>query len=383
MAQPRSTLGSLMAKEDSEDSDGPDLGSPVGGSLRVEAHAAYFRALLHEVPKHYISLETSRATLAYFCASALDLLGESDKLDAPRIVDWLYSLQLRPPQGGTAKSPDRAGGFRGAPQLGAPHCATGAPSTSEYDRAHLAMTYSALALLTILGDDLSRVDRKGTLAFVASMQDESGSFRASADSESDMRFLFCAAAVCELLDDRERVGMDVRRATACVLAARSYDGGFGLAAGQESHGGSTYTALAALSLMGTLHQLPRPERTVRWCVERQRGGFQGRPNKDEDSCYSFWIGASLELLGVPRMADGVRLQHFVGRCECVRKGGFGKFVGCHPDVLHSYYSLCGLSLIGASGVAPLDPCLGMSQRASGSRSRRPNHAHDPSPDAWK
>ena len=24
---------------------------------------------------------------------------------------------------------------------------------------------------------------------------------------------------------------------------------------------------------------------------------QGRPNKDEDTCYSFWIGASLELVG--------------------------------------------------------------------------------------
>ena len=32
-----------------------------------------------------------------------------------------------------------------------------------------------------------------------------------------------------------------------------------------------------------------------WCLQRQKSGFQGRPNKDVDTCYSFWVGASLDV----------------------------------------------------------------------------------------
>ena len=37
------------------------------------------------------------------------------------------------------------------------------------------------------------------------------------------------------------------------------------------------------------------ERIERWCIMRQLSGFQGRPNKPVDTCYSFWIGATLEV----------------------------------------------------------------------------------------
>ena len=55
-------------------------------------------------------------------------------------------------------------------------------------------------------------------------------------------------------------------------------------------GGSTYCAIAALTLMGKLDLLPRKDDLVHWCVSRQISGFQGRINKPSDSCYSFWIG---------------------------------------------------------------------------------------------
>ena len=37
------------------------------------------------------------------------------------------------------------------------------------------------------------------------------------------------------------------------------------------------------------------EQIKRWCLFRQKSGFQGRPNKPVDTCYSFWVGASLEV----------------------------------------------------------------------------------------
>ena len=66
-------------------------------------------------------------------------------------------------------------------------------------------------------------------------------------------------------------------------------------------GGSTFCGIASLVLMGKLQQAFSPtelEGLKRWCLQRQQSGFQGRPNKPVDTCYSFWVGASLEVRGV-------------------------------------------------------------------------------------
>ena len=65
-------------------------------------------------------------------------------------------------------------------------------------------------------------------------------------------------------------------------------------------GGSTFCAIAALSLMGRLESAFSAQELRgirRWCLRRQQTGFQGRPNKPVDTCYSFWVGASLEVSG--------------------------------------------------------------------------------------
>ncbi|MCL7029570.1 hypothetical protein MKW94_017510, partial [Papaver nudicaule] len=80
----------------------------------------------------------------------------------------------------------------------------------------------------------------------------------------------------------------------------SYDGGFGLVPGLESHGGATYCAVAALRLMGfieddvlskgTTFSVIDVQPLLEWCLQRQAidGGFQGRANKATDTCYAFW-----------------------------------------------------------------------------------------------
>jgi len=44
------------------------------------------------------------------------------------------------------------------------------------------MTYTALATLVILGDDLSRVDRRGIVRMVRSLQQPSGTYAAGTGS---------------------------------------------------------------------------------------------------------------------------------------------------------------------------------------------------------
>ena len=96
------------------------------------------------------------------------------------------------------------------------------------------MTYTALACLLILGDDLSRVDKKAVLRGVQQLQTEEGryasggekntlfqcdnsvppppllpSFCSTAEgSENDMRFVFCACCVCYILKDWSTIDID-------------------------------------------------------------------------------------------------------------------------------------------------------------------------------
>ena len=81
---------------------------------------------------------------------------------------------------------------------------------SMHDHSHIAMTYTALAVLSILGDDLSRVRRGPILRALGRLQQEDGRFTASfGGSECDMRFLFCAAAISFILGDWSAVDKDL------------------------------------------------------------------------------------------------------------------------------------------------------------------------------
>ena len=63
-------------------------------------------------------------------------------------------------------------------------------------------------------------------------------------------------------------------------------------------GGTTFCAIASLVLMGRLETAfteKQLEGIKRWCVFRQQTGFNGRPNKKTDTCYSFWVGSTIKV----------------------------------------------------------------------------------------
>ena len=86
----------------------------------------------------------------------------------------------------------------------------------------------------------------------------------------------------------------------------------------------------------------------------------GRPNKPEDTCYSFWVGATLSLLDLLHMTDNDASRQFVLRTQDAVTGGLAKWVDSQPDPLHTYLGLSGLSLQGEQGLLPVDPGLNMS-----------------------
>jgi geranylgeranyl transferase type-1 subunit beta len=113
---------------------------------------------------------------------------------------------------------------------------------------------------------------------------------------------------------------------------------------KEGQGGAVFCAIASLVLSGRLMQLQSDRNDlIRWLMFRQQGGFQGRCNKTPDSCYAFWNGATLELLGKHHLVDVPSCQAFIRSCQ-FPFGGLCKYPDAPPDVMHSYYSLAWLSI---------------------------------------
>ncbi|TRY64803.1 hypothetical protein DNTS_004407 [Danionella cerebrum] len=331
-----------------------------------ERHVRFFQRCLQVLPERYAPYETSRnrLTVAFFALSGLDVLDALDSVDKPALIEWIYSLQVLP-------TPDRSNlgrcGFRGSSHIGVPYSASqqAPPPPHPYDSAHITMSYTGLACLLILGDDLSRVDRSACVCGLRALQLPDGSFPAVPEgSENDMRFVYCAVCISFMLDDWS--GINTHSAIQYIRRSMSYDGGIAQGAGLESHGGSTFCALASLSMLGNLRSvfcLREIRRVQRWCMFRQQSGYQGRPNKPVDTCYSFWVGATLKLLDMFEFTHFDKNRNYILSTQDRLVGGFAKWPDSHPDPLHTYFGLCGLSLMGEPGLLRVHPALNISERA--------------------
>ena len=92
--------------------------------------------------------------------------------------------------------------------------------------------------------------------------------------------------------------------------------------GNESHAGQVFTCIGALSLAGALGRCDG-DLVAWWLAERQTrsGGLNGRPEKLQDVCYSWWCASCLALLGRLHWVDGGALTRFILWCQV---GGAGR-----------------------------------------------------------
>ena len=74
--------------------------------------------------------------------------------------------------------------------------------------------------------------------------------------------------------------------------------------------------------------------------------FQGRPNKPDDTCYSFWVGAALSILSPSKWSQELTLSssRFVFSTQDPIVGGLAKWPDQTPDPLHTCLGLAGSSL---------------------------------------
>lgn len=262
VCEPSTTLGgdavsSGQAASATRPHTAPQLPLP---KFSMQRHTKYFLANLRKLPAPYSAADTNRMTLLFFCVAGLDILG---KLVGPEavitpgervaLIDWIYANQIVVPPSGKFRS---HAGFIGGTFMGNPfkksHNSTESRSegslATQHNFAHIAMTYTALATLAILGDDFSRVNRDDILFALSALQRHDGMFMSTvAGSEADMRFVYCAAAICSMLGDFSSI--DVDRSISYIISGQTYDGSFALLPGQEAHGGSTFCATATLAVL--------------------------------------------------------------------------------------------------------------------------------------
>ncbi|OXB38380.1 geranylgeranyl transferase type-1 subunit beta [Cryptococcus neoformans] len=241
-----------------------------------------------------------------------------------------------------------SGGFKGSTYMDTPNPTTSPP--------HLPSTYTALLCLALLRAPLDRLNIPGLLYFLNSCQAEDGSFSPLPAEpyllegfQSDARMAYIASVISHIIHDSS--GINLCKLKEWIRKCRTWEGGYASRPGViEAQGGTTYCSLAALSFMSDFDNSPSPLNdrifqtdTLRWLVSRQLGGFQGRPGKLEDVCYSFWCGGALSVLGRDDLIDHDANKAFLLSAQSPL-GGFGKEPEDYPDPYHSYLALAALSL---------------------------------------
>ena len=110
--------------------------------------------------------------------------------------------------------------------------------------------------------------------------------------------------------------VDVSKALAHIQACANLDGGYGVEPGAESHAGQVFTCIGAFAIAGRLDLVDR-DRVGAWLSERQlpNGGLNGRPEKLEDVCYSWWVLSSLAMIDRLHWIDAKLLTDFILRCQ--------------------------------------------------------------------
>lgn len=297
-------------------------------------HAKYIVGLASKLdaPTSYEGAVTEHLRMSgvYWSLTALSLLKSPEEVDSlmgitspkdnrPSLVDWVMSCYDA-----------RTGGFGG--NVG-------------HD-AHLLYTLSAIQILA-LADKIDIVDNDAITKFVTSLQQPDGSFAGDEWGEIDTRFTYCALSTLSLLGTLDAV--DVDKAAQYILKCRNLDGGFGCVVGAESHAGQVFCCIGALSIAKSLYLLGDGADLLGWWLaERQvdSGGLNGRPEKQADVCYSWWILSALSILGHGSWISGDKLATFILKCQDDDDGGIADRPDDMADVFHTFFGIAGLSLLG-------------------------------------
>ncbi|GAA5823686.1 hypothetical protein JCM11251_000725 [Rhodosporidiobolus azoricus] len=307
-------------------------------TLLTDLHVQYIQTLdqkRDDLSYHFT--EHLRMNGVYWGLTALALMGKMDALPREEMIEWVMSCWN-----------EDAGGF-------SPH-----PGHDP----HIHSTLSAIQILA-MQDSLSVLNVDKIVSYILSLRDPArGSFAGDSWGEHATRFTFCGIAALSLLNRLDDLGQDGKDKTVeFIEKCKNFDGGFGMVEGAESHAAYVWVCVGALAILDRL-DIVDSDTLCWWLCERQlpNGGLNGRPEKLEDVCYSWWALASLAILGRSHWIDGNKLSEFILSAQDPDKGGIADRPEDMADVWHTVFGLAGLSLLDYPGLQDVDPvyCMPLS-----------------------
>jgi len=295
--------------------------------LNIPLHVRYIQSLGENKDDLMYHLTAHlRMNAIYWGLTALCVMNHKDALDREEMIDFVMSCW-----------DDDTGAFGAHPG---------------HD-GHILPTLSAIQILAIQ-DALDRLDVPRIVKFILSLQQPSGVFAGDAFGEVDTRFLYIAVNALSLLGQLGK--LDVEKTVGYIRSCRNFDGGFGAVVGAESHASQVFVCTAALAILDRLDEIDY-ETLGWWLAERQlpNGGLNGRPEKLEDVCYSFWVLSAMSIMNNVPWIDADKLVEFILSCQDHDNGGIADRQGDLPDVFHTCFGVAGLSILGYPGLDDLDP----------------------------
>ncbi|CAD5121278.1 DgyrCDS9808 [Dimorphilus gyrociliatus] len=301
-----------------------------------EKHSDYIEhyGSKHDVYEYKMS-EYLRMCGLYWGLTAMDLLGNLNKMSREDVKRFVLTCQ------------NDDGGFG---------------ACKDHD-SHILHTLSAIQI-SMMYDLKDEINVEKTVEYICRLIQDDGSVMGDEWGEIDTRFNFCAVASLALLGCLNKIESKKEAIINYVLSCMNFDGGFGVRPGSESHAGQIYCCLGCLSILGALEHVDR-ESLGWWLAERQlpSGGLNGRPEKLPDLCYSWWVVASLKIIGKVQWIDKEKLTRFILACQDEETGGFADRPGDMVDPFHTLFGIAGLSLLKSTDndVRDVNPVFCMSQ----------------------
>ncbi|CAE6480771.1 unnamed protein product [Rhizoctonia solani] len=366
-------------------------------ALETQKHIDYVQKLGKNHDLAYYLTSHLRLNAVYWGFTAISIMGQPTALEKDEMIDFVMSCW--DDKEALEKDEmidfvmscwdDKEGGF----------------GTFPGHDAHVLSTLSAIQILTMQGAT-DKLDKERVAKYILSLQTPEGSFMGDRWGEIDTRFGLCATMALSLLGSLSQ--LDIEKTVGYIRKCRNFDGGFGGCEGGESHAAQVYVCLGTLAILdkltlmvdlvvvkagkvmlpkvialvyvclGTLAILDKLDEVDQptlawWLAERQlpNGGLNGRPEKLEDVCYSFWVLSSLAILRKLHWIDGDALTRFIlsaqdpdaggiadrpgDMADDPDAGGIADRPGDMADVFHTLFGVAGLSLLGYPGLVDLDP----------------------------
>jgi len=185
---------------------------------------------------------------------------------------------------------------------------------------------------------------KSTYYFIRSLLNKSLSARNSEISDCDSRNIYCIFNITSLFGT-----LTIDLETLCMRKLRQLSitsEGFSTKNFSGAHGALTYCCFGALSfLIIKKDEIKFSFNVKKWLTNRQNlfmFGLSGKISKIPDSCYNFWIGASLVIMNL-KLNEKLE-NSFIFSNDKI-SNYFSDRCGKVTDFYHICYSICGFSIL--------------------------------------